>query len=971
MNPELRNCVPPIVTKNGKAFPFRSSTASPRIQPRPAFLAGVFLLLAAAASAQVVNPASSEKNASAKPGDSDKEPIIELSPFVVSTNKDVGYVASSSLAGSRLDTPLRDTAASISVLTPEFLSDIAANNFEEALQWGNNVQLEVTDTLPNDNDAILNFSAFRVRGLPATVTRNYLPWLVSTDNYNVERIEEQRGPNSILFGIGGGGGVLNESTKRAMAGQNFLHASAQVDSEGAYRGTVDANTSSFNGRLALRLNAVYDHSDTWRLYTVGKTRRVDLAATIRATDSTTVRMELETGDVNEEVGRGTTMWDSITQWFAVGRPTVSKTVTSATQLTALGLARLPTAQRLTYVSNAQKIYNMAGQNTSNGVTTAPLGEDIVSRVVNAGGPGQLRSDYYSVGTIAIEQRFGEHTYGELSYNRQQDHNVSYISGQGRNENNELKADPNQFLPDGSPNPYVGDLMIEGDRWNRKVNERRLDNTRLSLYHDLDLGKWGKYRLAAMGEYRTISFQSYDQAEAWAGSPFNAAPENAANIVWRRSYLKEGDWGTYYVNGPASSGLIKDLPNPIPGAGRPATLSSTWVAFNTGQYDRPDYLKTVLVAAQARYFNERLVLGVGLRDDQLDRTDHLVKRDPVTNQYVVDYANRIDSHYSAPTKTLGAVWHFNRSLSAFFNYSNSFDLPGNVNVLPDGRGAGNSKSLGEDYGLLAELADGKLSLRLDRFTTQLRNGTDNRFGGTADNPTSLNNKVLAILLANKYLTQAQVDAQTFATNGITYDRRIEGYELNLTANPTRNWQLQANYSYTRGVDSNIAPEVKAWAKTALPYYASFPQNLSDSSGNTIGSLVADWQEHANENWSLEGLTMQGNRRDKLNFFTNYHFTGRLKGVFVGGGYNYVSKSELGVDANNQIIYGNSYWLATALVGYRMAHLPVLHVPLKVQLNVTNLFDWHDSIVTAVYTSGLTYRWINLAPREWRLTASVEF
>ena len=41
------------------------------------------------------------------------ETAVELSPFVVNAGSDVGYVASSTLSGSRLNTPLRDTAASI------------------------------------------------------------------------------------------------------------------------------------------------------------------------------------------------------------------------------------------------------------------------------------------------------------------------------------------------------------------------------------------------------------------------------------------------------------------------------------------------------------------------------------------------------------------------------------------------------------------------------------------------------------------------------------------------------------------------------------------------------------------------------------------------------------------------------------------------------------------------------------------
>ena len=62
-----------------------------------------------------------------------------MTPFEVDAEEDVGYVANASLAGSRMNTALRDTAASISVLTSEFLSDVGATNLTEALKWSNNL----------------------------------------------------------------------------------------------------------------------------------------------------------------------------------------------------------------------------------------------------------------------------------------------------------------------------------------------------------------------------------------------------------------------------------------------------------------------------------------------------------------------------------------------------------------------------------------------------------------------------------------------------------------------------------------------------------------------------------------------------------------------------------------------------------------------------------------------------------------
>src|SRR5882724_12098841 len=74
-----------------------------------------------------------------KKNDKDEE-MIFLSPFEVSTKKDTGYAASSSLAGSRLNTPLRDVASAISVVTPEFMKDTASTDLQHILVYQTNTE---------------------------------------------------------------------------------------------------------------------------------------------------------------------------------------------------------------------------------------------------------------------------------------------------------------------------------------------------------------------------------------------------------------------------------------------------------------------------------------------------------------------------------------------------------------------------------------------------------------------------------------------------------------------------------------------------------------------------------------------------------------------------------------------------------------------------------------------------------------
>src|SRR5262245_54837491 len=69
-----------------------------------------------------------------------KEEVVVLAPFVVDSSTDEGYRATSTLAGSRLNTPLRDVAASITVVTKEFMTDTAAVSINDVLAYTANTE---------------------------------------------------------------------------------------------------------------------------------------------------------------------------------------------------------------------------------------------------------------------------------------------------------------------------------------------------------------------------------------------------------------------------------------------------------------------------------------------------------------------------------------------------------------------------------------------------------------------------------------------------------------------------------------------------------------------------------------------------------------------------------------------------------------------------------------------------------------
>lgn len=127
-----------------------------------------------------------------------------------------GYVAERSATGSKTDTPLLETPASVSVVGRPQMEDQAIRTVDEALRYSPGIR-----TQPYGTDT--RFDWFFIRGFPAYqdgLFRDGLS-LFSTalagwraEPYGLERIEMLRGPSSFLYGGGSPGGLVNLVTKR-------------------------------------------------------------------------------------------------------------------------------------------------------------------------------------------------------------------------------------------------------------------------------------------------------------------------------------------------------------------------------------------------------------------------------------------------------------------------------------------------------------------------------------------------------------------------------------------------------------------------------------------------------------------------------------------------------------------------------------------------------------------------------------
>ena len=199
-----------------------------RLRPNKLSLVlGVLSLLPLTAAAQVapITPASAASSAGT-------ETPVQLSVFEVSASDDVGYQAGNTMSGSRLNSSLKDTASPVMVFTPEFLSDFNSNSLADIIGYSPNMQIDMLDTAADANPQFVGGSdltdtRIRVRGLSASTALDFFETSIAIDTYNTERLELSSGPNSILFGFGQSGGLVNIMTKSAQLNRNRTAMRAQ------------------------------------------------------------------------------------------------------------------------------------------------------------------------------------------------------------------------------------------------------------------------------------------------------------------------------------------------------------------------------------------------------------------------------------------------------------------------------------------------------------------------------------------------------------------------------------------------------------------------------------------------------------------------------------------------------------------------------------------------------------------------
>ncbi len=258
--------------------------------------------------------------------DGEEEDVFTLSPFSVQAEDDVGYRATSTLAGTRLKTEMKDLANSITVATREMMDDLNANDAAEVLQHLGNTESGGIDGNYSGVDSSAAFvdhvspvrnpqNANRIRGLArADNTRNFFPTGINFDGYSIDRVDVNRGANSTLFGLGSPGGIINHQTS-APIWRDTNRVGLNYGSFGSYRVTGNFNRVILEDKLAIRFAALYEEREWRQEPTYERDERSLFAITYKPVERGSLKFSYEQGVVDARRPRPNSPSDTLTRWW--------------------------------------------------------------------------------------------------------------------------------------------------------------------------------------------------------------------------------------------------------------------------------------------------------------------------------------------------------------------------------------------------------------------------------------------------------------------------------------------------------------------------------------------------------------------------------------------------------------------------------------------------------------------------------
>jgi len=208
------------------------------------------------------------------------------------------YLFADQVNALKAPTPIIDVPQSLSIITADQITNQGFNSIADIIEYTPGVN---TSQGEGHRDAVVfrgvrSTADFFLDGVRDDV-QYYRPL------YNLEQVEILRGPNALLFGRGGTGGLINRVTKKGDLDQQFVGYKASVDTFGAFDVAADVNYV-INNQAAFRLNANYESLNNHRDFFDGDRFGINPTLHLEVTSATTIDLSYEYADHERFIDRG-------------------------------------------------------------------------------------------------------------------------------------------------------------------------------------------------------------------------------------------------------------------------------------------------------------------------------------------------------------------------------------------------------------------------------------------------------------------------------------------------------------------------------------------------------------------------------------------------------------------------------------------------------------------------------------------
>ena len=194
--------------------------------------------------------------------------------------------------------PILNVPQTVSIITDEEILTNGFNTIEDIIRFVPGV---ISSQGEGHRDAIV------IRGIRSTADfyqdgiRDDVEYFRSL--YNVDQLEILRGPNALLFGRGGTGGIVNRVTKKAVTSENFTHMNLGLNTFGATDLAIDSNLI-LGINTGLRINLHTDQLENHRDYFFGNRVGINPSLTLIIGSELTFNLSYEYINHERFVDRG-------------------------------------------------------------------------------------------------------------------------------------------------------------------------------------------------------------------------------------------------------------------------------------------------------------------------------------------------------------------------------------------------------------------------------------------------------------------------------------------------------------------------------------------------------------------------------------------------------------------------------------------------------------------------------------------